>query len=78
MEIFEKLKGIIAEELPNVDAGSISMDSRFKEDLQCDSLDVAQIVVAIEDVFSIEIPLDATTSIRTVGEAVEAIRKAVG
>ncbi|MGP1588915.1 acyl carrier protein [Oribacterium sp. oral taxon 102] len=73
---FEKLKKIIAAELTDVSEESITMESRFAEDLHADSLDVVQIVMAIEEEFGIEIPEDAAEKIRTVGEAVEAIRSA--
>lgn len=73
---FEKLKKIIAAELTDVSEESITMESRFAEDLHADSLDVVQIMMAIEEEFGIEIPEDAAEKIRTVGEAVEAIRSA--
>ena len=55
---FEKLQGIISEVL-NVDAGEITMDTTFVEDLGADSLDIFQIVMGIEEEFDIEIPSDA-------------------
>lgn len=71
---FEKLKKIIATELSDVKEEDIRLDSRFVEDLHADSLDVVQVVMAIEEEFGIEIPEDAAEKIKTVGEAVDAIR----
>lgn len=73
---FEKLKEIIAEVL-SIDPDEISMDTTFIEDLGADSLDVFQIIMALEDEFDIEIPNEAAESIVTVGDAVEQIRNAV-
>lgn len=74
----EKLKKIIQKEMNLGMETEIHMESRFVEDLGADSLDVVQIVMAIEEEFGIEIPEDAAEKIRTVGEAAEAIRKATG
>ena len=73
---FEKLQGIIAEVL-NVEAGEITMDTTFVEDLGADSLDIFQIVMGIEEEFDIEIPTDAAEKIVTVGDAVEQIKNAL-
>ncbi len=78
MDVFEKLKKIIVNNLPGVSEDQITMESDFVKDLEADSLDVAQIVVELEDQFGIEIPDDALTELHTVGEAVEAITKALG
>ncbi len=74
---FEKLKKIIATELSDVKEENITMESRFVEDLHADSLDVVQVVMAIEEEFGIEIPEDAAENIKTVGEAVAAIKAAL-
>ncbi len=73
---FEKLQNIIAEVL-NVDAGEITMDTTFVEDLGADSLDVFQIIMGIEEEFDIEIPTDAAEQIVSVGDAVEQIKNAL-
>ena len=72
---FEKLKKIIAE-VCDVDEDKITMDSTFKDDLDADSLDVFQIVTAIEDEF--EISDEDAEKIVTVGDAVEQIQNATG
>lgn len=73
---FEKLKAIIVEVL-NVDESEVSMESTFIDDLGADSLDVFQIIMGIEEEFDIEIPNEEAEKIVTVGDAVEAIKKAV-
>ena len=71
----EKLKQIICRELSNVKEEEITEDSRFVEDLNAD---IVQIVMGIEDEFGIEIPEEASYQIKTVGEAHQAILKALG
>ena len=56
----------------------ITMDSTFKDDLDADSLDVFQIVTAIEDEFELEISDEDAEKIVTVGDAVEQIQNATG
>ena len=74
---FEKLKKIIAE-VCDVDEDKITMDSTFKDDLDADSLDVFQIVTAIEDEFELEISDEDAEKIVTVGDAVGQIQNATG
>ena len=72
---FEKLQKIIAEVL-NVEAGEITMETTFIDDLGADSLDVFQIIMGIEEAFDLEIDNDDAENIVTVGDAVEQIRNA--
>ncbi|MCD7834986.1 MAG: acyl carrier protein [Lachnospiraceae bacterium] len=74
---FEKLQGIIAEAL-NVDADEITMETTFVDDLGADSLDVFQIIMGIEEEFDIEIPNEKAETIVSVGDAVDAIKAAIG
>ena len=74
-EILEKVKGIIVEQLGVTDA-SVTMEASFIDDLGADSLDIVELVMAIEEEFDIEIPNEAAESIVTVGDAVEQIKKA--
>lgn len=53
--IFEKIRDILAEQL-GVDAEGISLETNIMKDLEADSLDVVEIIMAIEDEFEIEIP----------------------
>lgn len=69
----EKIKAIIAEVL-NIDADSITEDTTFVDDLGADSLDIFQIIMAIEEEYDIELDNESVEQIQTVGDAVEAIR----
>lgn len=60
---FEKLQEIIAEVM-NVETDDITLDTSFVEDLGADSLDIAQIVMGIEEAFDIEIPSEASRADR--------------
>ncbi len=73
---FEKMQQIIADVL-SVDVDEITPETTFKDDLGADSLDVFQIIMAVEEEFNIEIPTDEAEKIVTVGDAVEAIKNAV-
>ena len=73
----EKLQKIIAEVM-NVDEEEINMDTTFVDDLGADSLDVYQIIMGLEEEFDIEIPNEEAEKIVSVGDAVEAIKSAVG
>ena len=72
---FEKIRKIIAESL-NVEENEITMETTFVDDLGADSLDVFEIIMAVEEEFEIEIANEAAESIVTVGDAVEQIKKA--
>ena len=69
MDAFEKVKAIIVEQL-GVDADKISMDARFREDLEADSLDLVELIMAFEDEFGGEISDEEAQEIKTVGQAV--------
>lgn len=71
MEIFEKIRDIIADQLDVADKDSITEASVITDDLGADSLDVVDLVMAIEDEFSIEIPEDEVENIKTVGDIVK-------
>ncbi len=70
----EKLKKIIVEVL-NVEENDITMDTTFIDDLGADSLDVFQIIMAIEEEFDIEISNEDAEKIVSVGDAVERIKE---
>lgn len=73
MAIFEKVKAIISEQL-GVDEADVTMESSFIEDLGADSLDIVELVMALEEEFDIVIPDEDAEKIRTVGEAVSYIK----
>ena len=66
----EKLKEIIADQL-NVDADSITAESRFKEDLEADSLDLFELVMALEEEYGVEIPSEDLEKILTVQDVID-------
>ena len=73
---FDKIKSIISEVL-SIDADGITEEPTFVDDLGADSLDIFQIIMAIEEEFEIEIPTEEAEKITTVGDAVEQIKKAL-
>lgn len=71
--VFTKVREIICEKFA-VDEDQVTMDTSFKEDLNADSLDMVEIVMAIEEEFDIgEMDEDAIVGIETVGDAVNFI-----
>ena len=68
--MFERVKEIIEEQL-NLDGVEIKEESRFKEDLQADSLDLFELVMAFEDEYGVEIPSEDLEKITTVGSVIE-------
>jgi len=70
MDLFERIKAIIVREL-GVDAERVTIDARFKEDLEADSLDLVELIMAFEDEFGGEISDDEAQKIKTVRQAVD-------
>ncbi|WP_373897261.1 acyl carrier protein [Haloimpatiens sp. FM7315] len=66
---FEKIKNIIAEQL-SLDEGEIALTSTFTDDLGVDSLEIFEIVMALEEEFDIEIPNEDIEDMKTVGDIV--------
>ncbi len=71
-ETFDEVKGIIVE-LLGVDEAKITPTARFREDLEADSLDLVELIMAFEEKFGGEISDEAAQKITTVGEAVSYI-----
>jgi len=67
-EVVITMKDVLSSEL-GVDADKVTADARFKEDLDADSLDLVEVVLALEEKFGIEIPDDEIAGVKTVGEA---------
>jgi acyl carrier protein len=76
-ETFEKVKSIVAEQLSIKEVETIKAESDFANDLQADSLDTVELVMALEEAFDIEIPDEAAEQIKTVQDAVDYIEKKV-
>lgn len=70
--VLEKLKDIIAEQL-DVEKDEIKLESSFQNDLDADSLDVVELIMAIEEEFEIEIPDEDAEKISKVKDAVDYI-----
>lgn len=71
-EIFEKLKGIIVDQL-GVEESLIKEEATFVDDLSADSLDIVELVMSIEEEFNMEIPDEDAEKIVTVGDVVKYI-----
>ena len=69
---FERVRGIIAERL-GVDEDKVAMDSEFIADLNADSLDLVEVIMAMEQEFDLEIKDDEAEQIRSVSDAVRFI-----
>ncbi|MCW2278419.1 acyl carrier protein [Heliophilum fasciatum] len=72
-DIFEKVKAIVIEQL-GVEADEVRMEASF-EDLNADSLDIVELVMALEEEFDIEIPDEDAEKIKTIGQAVDYIKQ---
>jgi acyl carrier protein len=75
-EIFDKVKEVIVDQL-NVEEDDVTEDAAFVDDLGADSLDIVELVMALEEQFGISIPDDQAEKIRTVGDAVSFISENV-
>ena len=73
---FEKLCSIIVDVL-GVEASDITPDTTFVDDLGADSLDVAQIIMGIEEEFDVTVDQDVASNVTTVGQALELIKNAI-
>jgi len=71
--VFEKVRKIIAEQL-GVEEDEITMESSFIDDLGADSLDIVELIMALEEEFDLEIPDSEAEKISTVGDVVEYIK----
>ena len=76
-EIFDRVKKVVVEQL-EVEPEKVTPEASFANDLQADSLDVVELVMALEEEFDIEIPDEDAEQIDTVGKAVEYINEKVG
>ena len=72
--MLEKMKEIISEQL-SVDADTITENSNFKDDLAADSLDLFELVMALEDEYSVEIPAEDLTNLLTVGDVMNYLKE---
>lgn len=75
-EIFEKVKGIIVEQL-GVAENAVTMEASFIDDLGADSLDIVELIMALEEEFDMEIPDSDAERIVTVSDVVDYIKENV-
>ncbi|MBK7142714.1 MAG: acyl carrier protein [bacterium] len=73
MSVEERVKEIIVEQL-GVEAGQVTESAKFVEDLGADSLDTVELVMALEEEFSLEIPDEDAEKITSVGDAITYIK----
>ncbi|GAA9302375.1 acyl carrier protein [Helicobacter pylori] len=70
MALFEDIQAVIAEQL-NVDVAQVTPEAEFVKDLGADSLDVVELIMALEEKFGIEIPDEQAEKIVNVGDVVK-------
>lgn len=73
-QVFDKVKEIIVDQL-GVDEEEVTAEASFVDDLGADSLDIVELIMALEEEFGLEIPDDEAEKIATVNDAVEYIRE---
>jgi acyl carrier protein len=71
-DVIEAMKEVLAAEL-GVEADKVTADARFKEELDADSLDLVEVVLALEEKFDVQIPDDEIAGVKTVGEAADLV-----
>ena len=71
--MLDEMKKMLAEQL-NCDENEITADTSFKDDLGADSLDLFELVMALEDEYNIEIPAEELTELNTVGDVIDYLR----
>ncbi|MBO4489941.1 MAG: acyl carrier protein [Lentisphaeria bacterium] len=75
--IAEKVKGIVVKQLA-VAEDQVTDDARFIEDLNADSLDQVELIMALEEEFNSDIPDEEAETLKTVGDAIKYIEKKQG
>jgi acyl carrier protein len=73
-DAFDRIKAIIVEQL-GVDEDKVTLEARFQEDLEADSLDLVELIMAFEDEFDAEISDDEAQQIKIVGQAVDYLKQ---
>lgn len=72
--MLEKMKELLADQL-GIEAEGVTETSRFKEDLGADSLDLFELVMTLEDEYSVEIPAEDLQAMSTVGDVVNYLKE---
>ena len=76
-EIEDRVRRVLAEQLA-VDESQVTAQARFAEDLNADSLDLTEAVLALEDEMGIEIPEEEMEGVKTVGQAIDLVASKLG
>lgn len=76
-EIESKIKEIVAQQL-SVSPDQVTLEATFKDDLGADSLDIVELVMALEEELEIDIPDEEANKIQTVGDAVNYVKSKKG
>ena len=71
--MLEEMRKMIAQQL-NCEESEITADTSFKDDLGADSLDLFELVMALEDEYNVEIPAEELTDLNTVGDVIEYLK----
>ena len=71
--MLEKMKDMVADQL-NVDAAEITAETSFKDDLGADSLDLFELVMALEEEYNVEIPSEDLEKLTTVGAVMDYLK----
>ena len=66
--MFEKIRSIISEQLSIDDVDTITLDTSLTEDLEADSLDAVEVIMALEDEFGIEMPDEKAEQCKSIGD----------
>ena len=72
--IFDKIKAMLSEQL-GISADSITMESNIISDLGADSLDIVEMIMALEETYNIQVPDDMASELKTVGAIVNYIEE---
>ncbi len=72
--MFEKIQEIVAEQL-NCEASQVTMETNFKDDLDADSLDLFELVMALEEEYNVEIPSEDLIELNTVEDVIKYLQE---
>ncbi len=75
--MFDTIKSIIEDQLSITDPSRITMNTNIENDLEADSLDAVEIIMAIEDEYNIEIPDEVAEKLRTVAEIIDYLESVI-
>jgi acyl carrier protein len=76
-EIEERVRKVLADQLSREES-EVTLEARFEEDLDADSLDLVEAVLALEENLGVDIPEEEMESVKTVGQAVDLVSRKLG